>query len=88
MADVGSTHKMEPLTRLAVPLLLATRNKVLGIANWAGKSTSRPSSVKARSDDALYQAQFEYGDGLTDWYPAPQNVDDVLTIALNHLARG
>jgi len=39
-------------------------------------------------DDALYQAQFEYGDGLTDWYPAPQNVDDVLTIALNHLARG
>jgi len=39
-------------------------------------------------DDALYQAQFEYGDGLMDWYPAPQNADDILTIALNHLAQG
>jgi len=39
-------------------------------------------------DDALYQAQFEYGDGLTNWYSVPQNADDILTIALNHLARG
>jgi len=37
MADDGSTHKMEPLTRLAVPLLLATHSLAkisLGKEDW------------------------------------------------------
>ncbi len=81
----GNVQKELPSAQV---ILLNQSNEGYFLYRYTATGQSGGDTWHLTLDDALYQAQFEYGDRLTDWYPAPQSDGDVLTIALNHLARG
>ena len=80
----GQRESRKPLPYPKVVLLIE-RESGASLVRYAEDGANVGDTWHMNIKDAKHQADFEYGDALTEWQPIPAEISDVVGYVLSHL---